>query len=108
MCLIASPLLGATLIAVSRVSDYRHHWQDVVIGGLVGIFLALCGYTLYFKSPFRKVLAPEKRPYLIALPLGPPLLLQSQEASATSSQDTLCPLPDRALSKAPLNLHSIV
>lgn len=28
----------ASLVAVSRVDDYWHHWQDVFAGGLLGIF----------------------------------------------------------------------
>jgi len=30
------PLLGAILVAISRIMDYRHHPWDVVFGGLLG------------------------------------------------------------------------
>jgi diacylglycerol diphosphate phosphatase/phosphatidate phosphatase len=40
----------ATLVAVSRVDDYRHHWQDVVAGSLLGITMAY----VFFKSSVRK------------------------------------------------------
>jgi membrane-associated phospholipid phosphatase len=32
------PLLGATLVAISRVYNYRHHWEDVTIGSAAGKF----------------------------------------------------------------------
>nr|GEY42840.1 putative lipid phosphate phosphatase 3, chloroplastic [Tanacetum cinerariifolium] len=36
LCVILLPLLMASLVAVSRVDDYRHHWQDISVGGLLG------------------------------------------------------------------------
>ena len=37
LCIIFLPLLVASLIGVSRVNDYWHHWQDVFAGGLLGM-----------------------------------------------------------------------
>ena len=39
LCLVILPLLAATLVGISRVDDYRHHWQDVFAGGLLGLCL---------------------------------------------------------------------
>lgn len=39
LCIVFLPLLVASLVAVSRVDDYWHHWQDVFAGGLLGLFL---------------------------------------------------------------------
>ena len=39
LCIVFLPLLAASLVAISRVDDYWHHWQDVFAGGLLGVFL---------------------------------------------------------------------
>lgn len=39
LCILFLPLLMAALVAVSRVSDYWHHWQDVFAGSILGLFL---------------------------------------------------------------------
>lgn len=36
LCILFLPLLMASLVAVSRVDDYWHHWQDVFAGGILG------------------------------------------------------------------------
>ncbi|CAG8444541.1 15641_t:CDS:2 [Cetraspora pellucida] len=42
------PLGVAAYIAVTRTEDCRHHWQDVVTGGLIGFFLAFFAYHQYY------------------------------------------------------------
>lgn len=42
------PLLVAAMVAVSRVSDYLHHWQDVTVGGLMGLSIAYFSYKQHF------------------------------------------------------------
>jgi len=36
LCVVLLPLLLAAMVAVSRVDDYWHHWQDVFAGGILG------------------------------------------------------------------------
>ncbi|XP_024532126.1 putative phosphatidate phosphatase [Selaginella moellendorffii] len=35
----ALPLVGATLVAISIMNDYWHHWSDVVAGAVIGTIL---------------------------------------------------------------------
>ncbi|TCD71751.1 hypothetical protein EIP91_005517 [Steccherinum ochraceum] len=39
-------------VAVSRVEDYRHHKEDVIVGSLIGIGAATVSYLIYWPSPF--------------------------------------------------------
>lgn len=52
LCLIFLPILGASLVAVSRVDDYWHHWQDVFAGGLLGTVVASICYLQFFPPPY--------------------------------------------------------
>ncbi|KAG2599960.1 hypothetical protein PVAP13_5KG484600 [Panicum virgatum] len=60
----------SSLVAVSRVDDYWHHWQDVCTGGLLGLTVASTCYLQFFPLPsdenglwphayFRHILEPE-------------------------------------------------
>ena len=49
-----APLIGALLIAMSRLEDYRHDFYDVTIGSLIGACVAYFSYKRYYpglKSP---------------------------------------------------------
>ncbi|KAL1955718.1 hypothetical protein VTO42DRAFT_8190 [Malbranchea cinnamomea] len=45
-----APLLGASLIGMSRLADYRHDVYDVTCGSLLGFFMAYFIYRRYFPS----------------------------------------------------------
>ena len=42
------PMLGAVLICITRTMDYRHHATDVIAGALIGLFLAVAVYHIYY------------------------------------------------------------
>ena len=46
--LALAPLVGATLIAISRCEDYRHDVYDVTTGSLFGMLIAFFSYRRYY------------------------------------------------------------
>ncbi|OCH91471.1 lipid phosphate phosphatase 1 [Obba rivulosa] len=47
-----APLVFATWVALSRVEDYRHHKEDVIVGASIGFTTAAVCYLIYWPSPF--------------------------------------------------------
>ena len=45
-----APLIGAALIAISRLEDYRHDPFDVTCGSLLGFLVAYFSYRRYYPS----------------------------------------------------------
>ncbi|RRT61539.1 hypothetical protein B296_00006346 [Ensete ventricosum] len=52
LCIVFLPLLAASLVAISRVDDYWHHWQDVFAGGFLGLVVASFCYLQFFPPPY--------------------------------------------------------
>ncbi|KAJ7975773.1 lipid phosphate phosphatase 2-like [Quillaja saponaria] len=52
LCIVILPLLFASLVGISRVDDYWHHWQDVFAGGLLGLTVATFCYLQFFPPPY--------------------------------------------------------
>ncbi|KAJ8662615.1 hypothetical protein O0I10_001577 [Lichtheimia ornata] len=48
--LFSFPIIGSLLVAISRTEDYRHHWQDVFIGSLLGLGCAYFAYRQYYPA----------------------------------------------------------
>ncbi|XP_010279375.1 PREDICTED: lipid phosphate phosphatase 2-like isoform X1 [Nelumbo nucifera] len=52
LCILFLPLLAASLVGISRVDDYWHHWQDVFAGGILGLSVATFCYLQFFPPPY--------------------------------------------------------
>jgi len=48
--IVLTPILGAGMIAISRIMDARHHPFDVLSSSILGMFLAWVAYRQYFPS----------------------------------------------------------
>ncbi|KAK9885213.1 hypothetical protein WA026_010717 [Henosepilachna vigintioctopunctata] len=45
-----APIVFATCIAISRTCDYHHHYQDVIVGSLMGASIAYGVFKIHFES----------------------------------------------------------
>ncbi|CAO1630512.1 unnamed protein product [Parajaminaea phylloscopi] len=80
--LVFVPMIGATLIAVSRTSDYRHHASDVIAGGILGAVVAVSTYFTYYPGLFHREC---HKPYPPRIPRGDqPGVLSMLPASSSS------------------------
>lgn len=48
--IVLAPLVGAALIAMSRLADYRHDVFDVTVGSTLGMSVAWFSYRRYYRS----------------------------------------------------------
>ncbi|KAK4688621.1 diacylglycerol diphosphate phosphatase / phosphatidate phosphatase, partial [Tremellales sp. Uapishka_1] len=87
------PCVGAMMVAISRTEDNRHHWQDVLVGSLLGLFIAWLSYRTYF---------PPLSHRLCHLPLAP---LESEE---DSDLDRVALLSDEENGAAPRDSEEAV
>ncbi|KAJ3557418.1 hypothetical protein NM688_g1485 [Phlebia brevispora] len=51
-CITLAPIVFATWVAISRLEDYRHHREDVIVGSLLGMCTAATCYLIYWPNPF--------------------------------------------------------
>ncbi|GLT51968.1 hypothetical protein SLA2020_253370 [Shorea laevis] len=54
LCILFLPIMLATLVGISRVDDYWHHWTDVFAGALIGSTVASFCYLQAFPFPNRE------------------------------------------------------
>ena len=48
--LALAPLIGAAMISISRLEDYRHDVYDVTTGSILGMLVAYFSYRRYYPS----------------------------------------------------------
>ncbi|XP_047039517.1 phospholipid phosphatase 5 [Helicoverpa zea] len=60
-CLL--PLMVAGCVALSRSCDYHHHWQDILVGSILGFTVAIFCYRQYY-NPLSSDLA--GIPYIVS------------------------------------------
>ncbi|KAL6714419.1 hypothetical protein ACLMJK_007842 [Lecanora helva] len=84
--LALAPLVGATLIAISRLEDYRHDVYDVTVGSILGLLVAYFSYSRYYpslNSPHCDVPYPSRAEYAAKNGYGK---LKDEEARIGSSR----------------------
>ncbi|KII88595.1 hypothetical protein PLICRDRAFT_124819 [Plicaturopsis crispa FD-325 SS-3] len=86
-----TPFAGASLVAISRTMDYRHHWHDVLVGSILGTVLAYFSYRQYYPSLASPM---SHRPYSPRIghddePVLPVAHAHSQNQSTLTSEEQL-------------------
>lgn len=51
LCVVLAPLLVACTASLTRIQDYKHHWEDVTVGGIIGLLVSLLCYLQYYPNP---------------------------------------------------------
>ncbi|KAL3596864.1 hypothetical protein D5086_008501 [Populus alba] len=96
LCIVFLPVLAACLVAISRVDDYWHHWQDVFAGGLLGLVVATFCYLQFFPPPYHPQVSCSSN--LLHAGWGPYAYFQELESRASAQADaTVNPLNARPM-----------
>jgi len=80
---VFSPILAATVLSLTRLLDYTHHWYDILAGAVIGITFAFACYRMQYRSIFNPennhMLLPRK-PKKLTLTYSPPSMYDRYSA----------------------------
>ncbi|XP_041968539.1 phospholipid phosphatase 5 [Aricia agestis] len=88
LCVLAPAMLAAC-IALSRTCDYHHHWQDVLVGSLLGLSVSVFCYRQYY-NPLSSELA------------GVPYVVSNVTAKHFNGKPDISPTKDQKSEATPL------
>ncbi|KAG8894508.1 hypothetical protein FRC01_012915, partial [Tulasnella sp. 417] len=94
------PLMGATLVAITRTMDYRHHPIDCLVGAVVGLAISHYSYRQYFPSLTHPLC---HRPYSPRIPRESEEGDDPTEAAANLNDPAGFPVPSSSVVGAPAN-----
>ncbi|KAI0046685.1 PAP2-domain-containing protein [Auriscalpium vulgare] len=81
--LALTPLSVAVLVAISRTEDNLHHWEDVSVGGLLGLTVAYFAYRQYYPSLSSEF---SPYPYVLRIQVEPTLPVHHQFRNASPNR----------------------
>ncbi|XP_041910332.1 phospholipid phosphatase 4-like [Arvicola amphibius] len=93
LCAAILPLYCAMMIALSRMCDYKHHWQDSFVGGVIGLIFAYICYRQHY-PPLANMAC--HKPYVS---LRVPTSLKKEE---TPTDDSAPSLPLEGITEGPV------